>query len=253
MRAAVATALGRVLTNAEQALLDRLHGDTKQYSVADAVDILTRNAAPVAVAGPVTILNQDATNPAPAVKSTFNFTTSTGVNYRGQKAGMQFRALVELGAAPPNTQVGYLQTLRSSNRTIVVGGVAKPTFNLVNARDGQDSQAPWMVAPEDAVNRSVVITMNDEPGQWTRDTPTAPVITAQGTDVFTTWLVSTVNPNPAAANDVQFLYYWDWTIDWTNNSCTVTGSGPGQGGNTPVFAGGTGARSQYNTFLINNP
>jgi enoyl-CoA hydratase/carnithine racemase len=51
---------------------------------------------------------------------------------------------------------------------------------MANCRDGAENNAPWMVTPVNATGRPVLVTMDDEPGEWasqgdgTASTKTAP-------------------------------------------------------------------------------
>jgi hypothetical protein len=122
---------------------------------------------------------------------------------------------------------------------------------MADVRDGAESNKPWIVAPMPADKGPVVIEMLDEPAQWGPSGSTD-AVSARGVDLFSTWLVSSLVKEPRSLDDVEILYHWDWTIDWTKKSCTVDGAGRGRGTNSPVFVG-EGARKRYNDFLQHPP
>jgi hypothetical protein len=238
--------LARPLTKAETDLVDQMWGDKTTYSVDDVVGILQKKSARGNTHGPVTILAQSTGAPKPDTKTHIDFSNSSQTNFKGERAKALFKTFVELNEASAGSKVGYLQTLRFSRRALKINNQMQPSFHMAGVRDGDEKQAPWMVPPQPAYKRPVMIEMKDEPGQWSPEG--GDDISAEGVDIFTTWLVSTTENSPGGNEDVQFLYHWDWKIDWSGKSCVITGSGPGQGSNSPVFEG-MGARWLYNSFL----
>jgi hypothetical protein len=243
--------LGRALTTEEQRTLGALHNSNTFYDLDDAISIAVHKAAPVAVSGATTVLEQETGDPQQGQKQTVDVRDGTTTTFSGEKALARFRTYVQLPNAGPGVRVGYLQVLRFSNREVLAGSFTTGPFRMANVRDGAEANAPWIVPPIAAGNGPVVIEMKDEPAQWGPSGSTD-VVSARGVDLFSTWLVSTSVATPRSLDDVQILYHWDWTIDWTKKRCAVDGAGGGLGGYRPVFVG-EGARKRYNDFLQNPP
>ncbi len=247
------------LTPQQKTLVDQFWDDpNSSYSIDSVVEALKARAQPGMTHGPVTVISQKTEAPKLDTKEQTQFgqvvdpltqISSYGVIkkdvYKGEKAHASFKAMVNLVGSDPNTKVGYLQTLRFSRRALKIGATLQPGFNMSNVRDGAEENAPWMVPPKPATG-PVLLEMLDEPGQY--GLPDEAEVSAVGTDVFTTWLVSTTKDTPMSEGQVQFLYHWNWKVDWTGKACQILSAGPGRGSNQPTFEG-TGARKLYNNFL----
>jgi hypothetical protein len=161
--------------------------------------------------------------------------------------------------------VGYLQLVRSTSRKgHYVGSPAATTYNInlpANTRDGiNGTTAPWYNSSSPGMkaftktSSTESVQLGDQPqGPFPWDTPDGKgkLSYVDGKDTFTSWMIVRQR---AAPNTIQFIHWESWeagfatttnyastgakTVAAVTGATKNTGSGAGQGSDSPNLTGG---------------
>jgi hypothetical protein len=164
-------------------------------------------------------------------------------------------------------EAGFIQTLKSTTRAAhYVGSPNQKTLSIVVAtpiRDGnpaQNTSVPWYDSLNPSAkkaftktNSSVNVSLWDRPGTgaaWDTPDGQGKLDHYDGKDVFTAWMIVRQKTSP---NTIQYMNWTSWEVDFstsfnyastgakTVNNVTGqtanTGSGAGQGSDTPILSG----------------